>query len=47
MFGRLAGGNLRVLNRKGGDNVAKIIKLAKALTELIRALADLVRAFKA
>ena len=47
MFGRLAGVNLRVLNRKGGDSVEKIIRLVKALTELARAIAEIIREFKA
>ena len=31
---------------KGGDNVKTIIKLLQVLTELIRAISDLVREFK-
>ncbi len=46
MFGRSAGVNLRVLNRKGGDSMERIIKLVKALTELARAIAKIIRLFK-
>ncbi len=32
---------------KGGDNVERIIKLVKALTELLRVIAEIIRLFKA
>ena len=32
---------------KGGGNVEKLTKLLRALTELVAALADLIREFKA
>ena len=45
---RLARGSPRVayLLAKGGDNVERITKLVKALTELLRVIADIIRLFK-
>ena len=43
---RFAGGNLRVLNRKGVDSMERIIKLVKAVTELLRVVAEIIRLFK-
>ena len=45
---RLARGSPRVayLLAKGGDNVRTIIKLLEAVTNLIRAISELIREFK-
>ena len=44
---RLPGAILWILREKGGGNVEKLTKLLRALTELVAALADLIREFKA
>ena len=40
-------GSLEHFQVKGGDNVERMTKLVKALTELLRVIAEIIRLFKA